>query len=69
MAFTMISVWELVIATAPLRKQIAMAVLPVPSDHAGGDCRTNEIAATKLSPCLAFRCLPGGQRLFCLPAP
>ena len=69
MALAMISVWESVIATARLRKQIAMPVLPVPSDHTGGDCRKNEMAATKLSPCLAFRCLPGGQRLICLLAP
>ena len=42
MALAMISVWESVIATARLRKQIAMPVLPVPSDHTGGDCRKNE---------------------------
>ena len=57
MALTMISVWESVIATARLRKEIAMPVLPVPSDHAGADCTKNEIAATKLSTCLAFQML------------
>jgi hypothetical protein len=53
----MISVWESVIATARLRKEIAMPVLPVPSDHAGGDCTKNEIAATKIVHLFSFQML------------